>query len=197
MKQCDNSRRSWVPFYLCWIWCESNACAVLGRHGLPASSTWEEELYVPDVVLLLNVWPTPSLTQAVLSQIHLPSVSADPWKAVVISTPVLCICTPEGTLSCQSSGAHHIFFYAVWWIDRLWVCAYVCYLAVLVQRLESSLQELVLSYWVGSGDWTQVARLGCKCPYPLSHLLSPEIKISKPLSFRLIHIDSLFLSSSH
>ena len=31
--------------------------------------------------------------------------------------------------------------------------------------------ELVVSFHhVGSGDWTQVVRLGCKLPYPPSHL---------------------------
>lgn len=47
-------------------------------------------------------------------------------------------------------------------------------LLLTVWRSEENLQELILSYYMGSGTQTQVLRLGCRHLYPLSHLAGPQ-----------------------
>lgn len=44
------------------------------------------------------------------------------------------------------------------------------------RRSEDNLQSPLLSFYhVGLGNWTRVVRLGCKQPYPLSHLTGPRV----------------------
>lgn len=145
---------------------------LLGEVVCQLHSAWEEELQGLNTTVLWSSLRRPPRAHDVDYPFSGSSLFSDmteswqSWKAIVIFTPVFCvwvyITREPSQLSVFRCCPSYLFTLIDRWMGWLCVWAYVDNLAHVVQRLEDKLQELVLSYCVGSGDSTQVVRFGCK-----------------------------------
>lgn len=78
----------------------------------------------------------------------------------------MCVCV------CMLLWCFHVNKYcAEVWFFSLLICMHVGEsITVHVWQSEDNFRELVLSYHVSPGDWSQIVRLNGECLYPLSHL---------------------------